>query len=133
MPEGVFPYTANPVGAKGDVTAIKRQLAVIRAALNWLIARHYVDRSRAAVVGHAARYDALFTSLQPVRQVSRLGKRKLFQWAGQDIFVSASIRKQFAAHAPHALVDLYPSADHQLTSTAQTDRDTFLKRELRLS
>lgn len=81
----------------------------------------------------AARYDALFTSLQPVRQVSRLGNRELFQWAGQDIFVSASVRKQFAKHAPLALVDLYPTSDHQLTDTAMTDRDAFLARELGLS
>jgi dienelactone hydrolase len=81
----------------------------------------------------AARYDALFARLQPVRHVSRLGKRELFQWAGQDIFVSASVRKQFARHAPRARVDLYPTADHQLTTAAQTDRDTFLEHELGLS
>jgi dienelactone hydrolase len=81
----------------------------------------------------AARYDALFASLQPMRHVSRLGRRELFQWAGQDIFVSASVRKRFARHAPRARVDLYPTADHQLTSTAQADRDTFLEHELGLS
>ncbi len=177
LPQGVFPYSANPVGTRQDVTAIKKQLAVFRAALNWLIARRYVDRSRIAVVGHdygamygallansdsrvhaavlatpdatwghwfvkywlgftgkrAARYDALFTSLQPVRYVSRLGNRELFQWAGQDIFVSASVRKQFAKGAPQAQVDLYPTSDHQLTDTALADRDAFLARELGLS
>jgi dienelactone hydrolase len=81
----------------------------------------------------AARYDALFASLQPVRHVSRLGKRELFQWAGTDIFVSASVRKQFARHAPRARVDLYPTADHQLTSAAEADRDAFLAHQLGLS
>ncbi|HXP21069.1 MAG TPA: dienelactone hydrolase family protein [Streptosporangiaceae bacterium] len=177
LPQGVFPYSANPVGTRADVTAIRKQLAVFRAALNWLIARRYVDRSRIAVVGHdygamygallansdprvhaavlatpdatwghwfvkywlgftgkrAARYDALFTSLQPVRHVSRLGNRELFQWAGQDIFVSASVRKQFARSAPQARVDLYPASDHQLTDVALADRDAFLARELGLS
>ncbi|HEY1919447.1 MAG TPA: alpha/beta fold hydrolase [Streptosporangiaceae bacterium] len=81
----------------------------------------------------AARYDALFTSLQPVRHVSRLGNRELFQWAGQDIYVSASVRMQFARHAPQAQVDLYPGADHQLDAAAQTARDAFLENELGLS
>jgi len=177
LPQGAFPYSVNPAGTRQDVTAIKKQLAVFRAALNWLIARRYVDRSRIAVVGHdygamygallansdprvhaavlatpdatwghwfvkywlgftgkrAARYDALFTGLQPVRHVSRLGNRELFQWAGLDIFVSASVRKQFAKSAPQARVDLYPTADHQLTDAALADRDAFLARELGLS
>jgi dienelactone hydrolase len=177
LPQGSFPWLAAPTGTQRDVTAVKQQLAAFRAALNWLVARRYVDRSRIAVVGHdygamygallastdprvhvavlatpdatwghwfvkywlgttgkrAARYDALFARLQPVRHVSRLGRRELFQWAGQDIFVSASVRKQFARHAPHARVDLYPTADHQLTSAAQADRDTFLEHELGLS
>jgi dienelactone hydrolase len=81
----------------------------------------------------AARYDALFTSLQPVRHVSRLGHRELFQWAGRDIYVSASVRKQFSRHAPEAEVDLYPGADHQLDTAAETARDAFLKHELGLS
>jgi len=81
----------------------------------------------------SARYKALFASLQPLRHVSRLGSRELFQWAGNDIFVSATVRKQFARQAPHARVDFYPTADHQLTSSAQADRDTFLEHELGLS
>lgn len=177
LPQGTFPYTASPIGTRHDVTAIKKQLAVFRASLNWLIARRYVDRTRIAVVGHdygamygallanadprvhaavlatpdatwghwfvkywlgftgkrAARYDALFASLQPVRHVSRLGTRELFQWAGQDIFVSASVRKQFARQAPRARVELYPTSDHQLTDAAQADRDAFLEHELGLS
>ena len=80
----------------------------------------------------AARYDTLFASLQPVSHVSRLGRRELFQWAGQDIFVSASVRKQFAEQAPLARVELYPAADHQLTTAAETDRDAFLEHELNL-
>jgi dienelactone hydrolase len=177
LPEGIFPYTADPQGTKHDVTAIKRQLAAFQATLDWLTARRYVDRSRVAIVGHdygamygallassnrdvhtavfaapdatwghwfvkywlgftgerAARYKALFTSLQPVRHVSRLGSRELFQWAGKDIYISASVRQQFAGHAPHAKVDLYPTADHQFTTAAQTDRDAFLAKQLGLA
>jgi dienelactone hydrolase len=81
----------------------------------------------------ATRYDAAFAGLDPVRHVSRLGKRELFQWAGQDIFVNASVRKQFARHAPQARVDLYPTSDHQLTDAAQADRDAFLAKQLGLS
>jgi dienelactone hydrolase len=80
----------------------------------------------------AARYKAQFASLQPVRHVSRLGSHELFQWAARDIFVSASVRKQFAAAAPLAPVDFYPHADHQLTTAAQTARDAFLTRQLGL-
>jgi hypothetical protein len=69
----------------------------------------------------------------PVRHVSRLGSRELFRWAGEDIYVSPSVRRQFACHAPQARVDFYPNADHQLTSAAQADRDTFLEHELGLS
>ena len=177
LPEGVFPYEASPVGTKRDVTAIKRQLVVFRAAFNYLLGQRSVSHSRVAVVGHdygamygallassdrrvhaavlaapdatwghwfvkywlgftgkkAARYDALFAPLQPVRHVARLGSHELFQWAGTDIFVSAGIRKRFAAAAPKARVDLYPSSDHQLTSTAQADRDAFLQRQLGLA
>ena len=177
LPEGTFPYTVAPKGTRHDVTAIRRQLAAFRAALNWLIARPAVDHARVGIVGHdygamygtllassdrrvhaavlatpdatwghwfvkywlgftgqkAARYKALFARLQPVRHVARLGRRELFQWAGQDIYIGAAIRQQFARRAPHAPVDLYPDADHQLTSAAQADRDTFLTRELGLS
>jgi dienelactone hydrolase len=81
----------------------------------------------------AARYKALFAGLQPVRHVSRLGARELFQWGGQDIFVSARVREEFARQAPLARVKLYRTADHQLTDAAQADRDTFLEHELGLT
>jgi dienelactone hydrolase len=177
LPQGVFPWQVAPSGTPGDVTAIKRQLAVFQACLNWLLSKNYVSRSRVAVVGHdygamygalladsdprvhaavlatpdatwghwfvkywlgftgsqAAAYKALFASLQPVRHVSRLGRDELFQWAGRDIFVSATVRKRFAVAAPLARVDFFPTADHQLTTGAQTARDAFLARELDLS
>jgi dienelactone hydrolase len=177
LPRGVFPWQVAPSGKPRDVTAIKRQLAVFQACLNWLIAKSYVGTARIAVVGHdygamygalladadprvhaavlatpdatwghwfvkywlgftgsrAARYKALFTSLQPVRHASRLGSHELFQWAGRDIFVGASVRKRFAAAAPLAPVDFYPTADHQLTTAAQTARDSFLTAQLGLS
>jgi dienelactone hydrolase len=177
LPQGVFPWQVAPSGKPRDVTAIKRQLAVFQACLNWLIAKSYVSTARIAVVGHdygamygalladadprvhaavlatpdatwghwfvkywlgftgsrAARYKALFTSLQPGRHVSRLGGRELFQWAGRDIFVSASVRKRFATAAPLAPVDFYRTADHQLTTAAQAARDSFLTAQLGLS
>ena len=177
LPQGVFPWRVAPSGKPADVTAIKQQLAVFQACLNWLISRSYVSGSRIAVVGHdygamygallansdqrvhtavvatpdatwghwfvkywlgfkgkrAARYKAQFASLQPVRHVSRLGSHELFQWAGQDIFVSASVRKRFAAAAPQSPVDFFPRADHQLTTAAQITRDKFLTTELGLS
>jgi hypothetical protein len=84
--------------------------------------------------GHkATAYKAIFAGLQPVGHVARLGRHELFQWAGQDIFVSARVRQEFAQHAPHARVKLYASADHQMTGQAQADRDAFLTREPGLS
>jgi dienelactone hydrolase len=177
LPQGVFPWRVAPSGKPADVTAIKQQLAVFQACLNWLISQNYVSGSRIAVAGHdygamygallansdprvhtavlatpdatwghwfvkywlgftgsrAAHYKALFTSLQPVRHVSRLGSHELFQWAGQDIFVSASVRKRFAAATPQSPVDFFPRSDHQLTTAAQIARDKFLATELGLS
>jgi dienelactone hydrolase len=177
LPQGKFPWEIAPAGTRHDVATIKQQLAAFRAALDWLTARRYVDRSRIGVVGHdygamygallansdhrvhtavlatpdatwghwfvkywlgftgerATRYDALFAGLQPAHHVSRLGGRELFQWAGRDIFVSASVRRQFARNAPHARVDFYATSDHQLTSAAQADRDTFLQHQLGLA
>ena len=176
LPQGTFPWRVAPTGTARDVTAIKKQLAVFQACLNWLVAQSYVG-PRVAVVGHdygamygalladadpdvtaavlatpdatwghwfvkywlgftgsrAARYKARFASLQPVRQVSRLGGHELFQWAGRDIFVSASVRKRFAAAAPDAPVQFFATADHQLTTQAQTGRDDFLIEQLQLT
>jgi dienelactone hydrolase len=81
----------------------------------------------------AARYEGLFAGLEPVRHASRLGDRELFQWAGKDIYVSASVRQRFARYAPQAEVDFYPTAHHQLDNTAEIARDTFLEHELGLS
>jgi hypothetical protein len=43
------------------------------------------------------------------------------------------VRQEFAQHAPHARVKLYPGGDHQMTDQAQADRDAFLTREPGLS
>ncbi len=80
----------------------------------------------------AAHYKGLFDKVQPVNHVSRLGTHELFQWAGKDIYVSASVRRQFARHAPRARVDFYADSDHQLTDAAMADRDAFLTRQLGL-
>jgi dienelactone hydrolase len=78
------------------------------------------------------KYKALFSELEPGHHVSRLGGRELFQWAGQDIYVSEGVRRQFAQAAPHAKVELYANSDHQLITQAQLDRDRFLEQVLGL-
>jgi dienelactone hydrolase len=177
LPQGKFPWQADPVGTWRDVTSVEAQLFYFQQALNWLIGRPYVDRDRVGLVGHdygamygallassdhrvhaavlatpdatwgdwfvkywlgytgprAAHYEGLFDKVQPVDHVSRLGAHELFQWAGQDIYVSASVRRQFAQHAPRAQVDFYAGSDHQLTDAALADRDAFLARQLGLS
>jgi dienelactone hydrolase len=80
----------------------------------------------------AAHYEGLFDKVQPVDHVSRLGTHELFQWAGKDIYVGASVRRQFARHAPRARVYFYADSDHQLTDAAMVDRDAFLTRQLDL-
>jgi dienelactone hydrolase len=95
---------------------------------------HWFVKYWLGFTGHkAAAYKALFGGLQPVGHVARLGRHELFQWAGQDIFINARVRHQFARHAPQARVKLYRDSDHQLTDQAQADRDAFLTRELGLS
>jgi dienelactone hydrolase len=95
---------------------------------------HWFVKYWLGFTGHkATAYKAIFAGLQPAGHVARLGRHELFQWAGQDIFVSARVRQAFAQHAPHARVKLYPDADHQMTDQAQADRDAFLTRELGLS
>jgi dienelactone hydrolase len=68
LPEGLFPWVVSPAGTAHDVTAIRRQLAVFQSCLKWLLARHYVSRSRIAVVGHdyGAMYGALLANSDPV-------------------------------------------------------------------
>ena len=68
-----------------------------------------------------------------IARCARLGTHELFQWAGQDIYVSGRVRKEFATAAPDAPVDFYKNSDHQLTTQAETDRDAFLARVLSLS
>jgi dienelactone hydrolase len=67
LPQGVFPWRAAPSGKPADVTAIKQQLAVFQACLNWLISKSYVSGSRIAVVGHdyGAMYGALLADSDP--------------------------------------------------------------------
>ncbi len=77
-------------------------------------------------------YLALFNGLDPVDHTRRLGRHVLFQWAGQDVFVSPEVRAAFAANNPHARVLLYDSSDHQLTDAAQVDRDAFIAHQLGL-
>jgi dienelactone hydrolase len=78
-------------------------------------------------------YLQLFAGLDPVEHTARLGSHVLFQWAGEDVFIDADVRAAFAASSPHAQVELYDRADHQLTDEAQIDRDAFLARELQLT
>jgi dienelactone hydrolase len=75
-------------------------------------------------------YLELFAGVDPVEHTARLGSHVLFQWAGEDIFVDASVRAAFATSSPQAQVKLYERADHQLTDAAQVDRDVFLADQL---
>lgn len=77
-------------------------------------------------------YYALFDGLNPVERTSRLGHHVLFQWAGDDTYIPKKVRTAFAEASPHAKVELYDGADHQLTDAARVDRDKFLAHQLHL-
>jgi dienelactone hydrolase len=61
LPQGSFPWQADPVGTKADARAIRRQLAVFRSLLHRLANRADVDPTRVAVVGHD--YGAMYAAL----------------------------------------------------------------------
>ncbi len=177
LPQGGFPWKADPVGDASDVETVIEQRQAFDAALRLLERVRSVDPKRVALVGHdygamygsliadlhpdlaaavfsapdatwgnwfstywlgytgakARTYNALFHGLQPVRHVARLGPRLLLQWAGQDVYVPEAVRDRFTTADPQAQVVLYPTADHQLTTRAQVDRDAFLTLKLDLT
>jgi dienelactone hydrolase len=61
LPEGAFPWHADPVGTEADAQAIRRQLAIFRSLLDRLANRADVDPTRIAVVGHD--YGAMYAAL----------------------------------------------------------------------
>ena len=77
-------------------------------------------------------YLALFEGLDPVDHTARLGDRVLFQWAGEDFFISQEVRDAYAASSPDAQVKLYERSDHELTDAARVDRLAFLEAQLGL-
>ena len=61
LPQGSFPWQADPVGTEADAQAIRGQLAVFRSLLDRLANRTDVDPARIAVVGHD--YGAMYAAL----------------------------------------------------------------------
>ncbi len=61
LPQGGFPWQADPIGTKADARAIRHQLAVFRSLLHRLANRADVDPTRVAVVGHD--YGAMYAAL----------------------------------------------------------------------
>jgi dienelactone hydrolase len=61
LPQGSFPWQADPVGTDADAQAIRGQLAVFRSLLDRLADRTDVDPARIAVVGHD--YGAMYAAL----------------------------------------------------------------------
>jgi dienelactone hydrolase len=104
-------------------------LAAPDAAWGTWFATYWLDCNGAK----ARAYNGLFHGLQPARHVGRLGSRLLLQWAGQDTYVSEAVRDRYTAAVPQAKVELYPTADHQLTTRAKVDREAFLALRLDLT
>jgi dienelactone hydrolase len=78
-------------------------------------------------------YDALFAGLDPVDNVSRLGTHLYLQWAGDDFFIPAAVRDQFAVANPAAKVTVYADHDHSLDDTrVRDDRVSWLADQLTL-
>jgi dienelactone hydrolase len=61
LPQGSFPWQANPAGTSQDVLTVESQLAAFRACLDRLAGIRYVDKSRIALVGHD--YGAMYGAL----------------------------------------------------------------------
>ena len=61
LPQGGFPWQADPIGTNADARAIRHQLAVFRSLLHRLANRADVDPTRVAVVGHD--YGAMYAAL----------------------------------------------------------------------
>jgi pimeloyl-ACP methyl ester carboxylesterase len=61
LPQGSFPWQADPVGTRADARAIRHQLAVFHGLLDRLANRLDVDPTRVAVVGHD--YGAMYAAL----------------------------------------------------------------------
>lgn len=81
-------------------------------------------------------YAGLFAGLSTVDAVARLGERlggrMLFQWAGNDTFVSPAARSAYEAANPQARSIEYDNADHMLDDRAAADLSAFLAQELGL-
>jgi|tagenome__1003787_1003787.scaffolds.fasta_scaffold20966044_4 hypothetical protein len=174
LPQGSFPWQADPVGTPADAAAIRSQLAVFRSLLHRLAARADVDPERLAVVGHdygamyaallshdplphssvletpdatwenwflkfwlgfegeqAAQYAATFAGLQPAEAVRGRDDHLFLQFADDDFFIPAEVRNVWAASVPRAKIGLY-HAEHELNTTAETEREAWLSDELRL-
>ncbi|MFC0032910.1 alpha/beta hydrolase family protein [Micromonospora chaiyaphumensis] len=71
--------------------------------------------------GEKEAYRAVFTGLDPVDLVGRLGAGAYLQFAGADRFVGAGTRAAFAAAAPQAKVSLYPDEEHDLGAARTRD------------
>jgi dienelactone hydrolase len=77
-------------------------------------------------------YRALFSGLDPVDNVSRLGASVYLQFAGRDPFVSEATRTAFATANPAAKVSFYERSDHFLQQPAEDDRLAWLPGQLGL-
>ncbi|MBV9233955.1 MAG: hypothetical protein JO030_07930 [Candidatus Eremiobacteraeota bacterium] len=78
-----------------------------------------------------AAYAAALAPYAPQRWVRNSRAAILFQFAGQDQFISAYAAREYAAAVPEAEVKNYPCAEHRLSvPQAQADRIAFLAQHL---
>ncbi len=79
-------------------------------------------------------YAAFFADLEPLDAVARLarrfGDRMLFQWAGNDTFVTAESRAAYEQANPRARSVTYDNADHMFDDRAAVDLVAFLEERL---
>jgi dienelactone hydrolase len=81
-------------------------------------------------------YAARFAGLEPLDAVGRLADRigdgMLFQWAGNDTFVTTAARAAYESANPKARTTEYATADHMLDDRAAADLTAFLTERLGL-
>lgn len=52
LPQGRFPWTADPTDAEADAARIRAEVDTLRAGVDLLVARRDVDAARLAMIGH---------------------------------------------------------------------------------
>jgi hypothetical protein len=95
---------------------------------NWFV-KFFLDLPADQV----APYTRMLTSVDPITYIGREPHRLLLQYATDDFYIPLSVAESMRDAAPSSAIYRTYDIDHSMrTPAAQTDRDRFLTRTLRL-